>query len=130
MTTAVQNGLVLNSTSSQPGSRFRLSLFLSQRTLYSIPLRLPSPIANVHCVGIYPTDNERPSTLRAPPLSSYPHPIFPSPTLHFASVQADLILSHSCGCSILLVPGCEEPNFLSAKSESFENHGMNVNSKR
>ena len=47
----------------------------------------PSPVANIHCVGIYPADNELPFTLRTPSLSSYPHPIFPPPTLHFAPFQ-------------------------------------------
>ena len=75
------------------------------------PSPSPSPIANVHCVGIYPTDNVRASTHHTPPLPGHTHPIFPSPTLHFSPSQDDVILDHPSRFSSILVPGCGKPNF-------------------
>ena len=96
------------------------------------PSASPSPVANIHCVGTYPGDNERPSALRTPPLPSNPHPIIALLSNRFAPFQDTLTLDHSSKLSSILMPGSEDYNFHSAKSDLFENesHGGNVDSER
>ena len=86
-----------------------------------LPSPSPSPVANIHCVGIYPSDNERPSTLRTFPLPSYPHPIIALLSIRFTPFQDTLTLDHSSKLSNMLVPGSGESNFHFAESDPFEN---------
>ena len=97
-----------------------------------LPFPSPSPVANIHCVGIYPSDNERPSTLRTFPLPSYPHPVIALLSIRFAPFQDRLTLDHSSKLSNIL---CQEAENLTSISPSLihsrtKSHGGNVNSER
>jgi len=100
---------------------------LTSIVMYVIFLPSPSPVANVHCAGTHPTDNERPSTLRSPPRPRHPHPI----TFHSRPSQTFSTLAAPPVSKSLSYPEAENrtsipPNKIHLRTT---NHGMNATSE-